>query len=1477
VSEERIGNMLRSGDNRKRAGGIVGGVTSLARLSAAALLAVSLMLLLAPTAKVAAQSSSSSSTVQLNNAPFTLLGFSSTSGVAIGDVNGDGKPDVVAMGTQVNPTTFATSTVIETFFGNGSGTFPQVPSQTTTLPSSYGTTFGPIALADFNGDGKLDLVTTDSNCNVDIFLGNGSGTFLTSPATFSLQNYCGSQTSQVYVADFNGDGKPDIIVPTSFSNTADLFINTTPAGATTPTFTDTSITLASGFQSVSAVAVADFNGDGLPDLAVGLTKFGSPLTNSVEIILNSGNSTAPFSATPSPSVTFALPSDANTSGLSNLVVGDFNGDGHLDVAAMQLGQNGDNAIFALYGDGNGGLTSCPQSSGATTLQPCSTTQGQTITDLPMGTIGQSQMVAGDFNHDGKADLAFTNGNDGFSVLLSSGTNGFLQPAGNYVAGSRTVIAGLTLLAGDLNGDGLPDVLAVAGNGFSAFLNAGTTSPGTFEGTQAFAAGPSPQNIVSLKNFFGSGETDVAVLYPPVSGGSNATVSVMQTSSATSGTLGPPRFFDISGGDANAQPVALAAGCLTANANPCSNSFLVAATYDSTTSQAELWEVQGGTSTPSAQQLSPTGFVPVGSEVLALATGDFNGDGNTDLALSLSNLSLGNGRISIVTGNGDGTFNFGSATLSTIASAATQLVIAHFQGSGSLPGLAMLHPKVIVPPSPALPYSLVGVLLNNTSTSTVSFQNEATYPVPTGPYSMAAGDFNADGFPDLAVAASQAVTVLLNNGSGSFTQTASSPISVYNATGQIAAGDFGNGNVDLAITSDSFGTNSCNVADTLIVLTGDGTGNFATPTNCNTGATGLTFSAGNTPNSVALGDFNGDGKLDAAVADAGGNMVSLLLNGTAASTAPPPPPQTSFATYSNLGPISFTADVNTSVTQQLSVTNTGGTAFSVSGISLSGTSTAFSVTNVVCNGVTDFPLSSFSPVSLSTGQSCTVTLQFAPTSLASGQSEGLTILDTASNSNVSPNLQSNGQDFFLSGIAIEPFASFSPAQLSFGNTTENSPQTQTVTVTNTGNASLILALVTLNASGSNFFGFSYTQVVCNGAAASFPATLSSNQSCTVTVQFDPTSAGNLTSSLNFFDNAGPGESNLQSAASGSGFLQAVSLSGTGVAPPPPVVSVVDNEAITVTDTPVFPDVADNEPITVNDQVSVGPTGTTAQEPFAFFTETSLNFGNVAAGQTATEELLLQNTGQTPLVIQQAVAAPSLPFTLSAIACNNPPSSATFPVTVAAGGLCTVTVTFQQSATPGTPTGALTFTDNAVNNSNLPSVPSGSLAMQTVPLLTSGSATAPPSTVVLPPDNETITVSDTPVFPDVADSEPITVNDQVSVTVLVPRLILALKSVTLVQGPSYAATFTVSNTGTGTANNVAITASTLVTYVNGSLHSTPASTKLPINLGSIAPGASASVTVAYPITAADPAGSVAVVRISETFSGGSAGGSFKTTLP
>ena len=216
--------------------------------------------------------------------------------------------------------------------------------------------------------------------------------------------------------------------------------------------------------------------------------------------------------------------------------------------------------------------------------------------------------------------------------------------------------------------------------------------------------------------------------------------------------------------------------------------------------------------------------------------------------------------------------------------------------------------------------------------------------------------------------------------------------------------------------------------------------------------------------------------------------------------------------------------------------------------------------------------------------------------------------------------------------------------------------------------------------------------------------------------------------------------------------------------PPAV-VTDNEAITVTDTEMFPDVADSETITVTDGVTITPLISVAA-PVASFSTSSLGFGTVAEGSTGTQTITVSNVGegQTGLALSGAVITPSgTPFSIGAIACSNGASS--LAITLPSGGACMVTISYAAPASGTPPSAAIAFTDNAAL-SNLTSTPSGPSYVQTISLNGTGTTapqpTEPPATVPVS-DNETITVTDSETFPDVPDSETITVSDQASVTV------------------------------------------------------------------------------------------------------------------
>ena len=309
-------------------------------------------------------------------------------GVVTADFNQDGKVDLA----------IATSSSLDIFLGNGDGTFTSAPTLTF-LPDQD---LVGLVVADFNRDGKPDIAISTSNTfQLLVFLGNGDGTFTPLPAANQISGLT------LVTGDFNGDGIPDLVAFTTvlLGNGDGTF---TPAKASLPI-------------AGSAAAVGDFNGDGKLDLAV----VGG---SSLSILLGNGDGT--FTE---------APTGAQTGGDSIFIaVGDLNHDGKLDLAVANLsaGSPSLGTVTVLLGNGDG------------TFRP--TTVSPTTGSLPWS------IVVADFNGDGNADLATTNvGTNDMTVLLGNGDGTFGAPL-NIGAGKNPIFAAV----GDFRGNGIPDVAVI---------------------------------------------------------------------------------------------------------------------------------------------------------------------------------------------------------------------------------------------------------------------------------------------------------------------------------------------------------------------------------------------------------------------------------------------------------------------------------------------------------------------------------------------------------------------------------------------------------------------------------------------------------------------------------------------------------------------------------------------------------------------------------------------------------------------------------------------------------------------------------------------------------------------------------------------------------------------------------------------------------------------------------------------------------
>jgi uncharacterized protein (TIGR03437 family) len=475
----------------------------------------------------------------------------------------------------------------------------------------------------------------------------------------------------------------------------------------------------------------------------------------------------------------------------------------------------------------------------------------------------------DLNGDGNPDLVAlqsgghpgSNGRGGFVWVLPGHSDGtFGQPVSyDYSGWNPNSIA-----AADLNGDGKPDIVvagAFSGDGeISIHLGNGD---GTFQGERPiFQRTPSGSIVAADLNH--DGKIDLAFLVDS---------DISFTRLAVAFGLGDGTF-------ATPVPFAIAPSTSLAVGDVNGDGRLDLVTDGVT---VLLGDGTGGFSNR-RDYLANTGNTSV-------ILDDFDGDGNSDIVLGLGNLLFLSGhpsppfsastieRQAVLFGRGDGTF-----IAAPMSPAGGPALAADFSGDG-LPDIASLDS-----------FNRRVAILQGVGDGT--FKTAFDYGFPTGgqnhPQSAVAGDFNRDGKTDLAVATSACTNSVNNPGEivifpGQGDSTLGAPVVLSTAPGDpfLVTGDLnGDGNADLVVVLRIYGSCSetATATDTLLVFLGDGHGGFASPTS---------YSAGPGASAVAIGDFNGDGKMDLVVANQGtpqnpaGNVTVLVGagDGTFSAMAP----------------------------------------------------------------------------------------------------------------------------------------------------------------------------------------------------------------------------------------------------------------------------------------------------------------------------------------------------------------------------------------------------------------------------------------------------------------------------------------------------------------------------------------------------------------------------------------------------------------
>ena len=697
------------------------------------------------------------------------------------------------------------------------------------------------AVADFNRDGKLDVVTANS-ADVSLLLGNGDSTFQ-APVSYGTQTTgsTSAPVTSVVTGDFNGDGKPDLAIAYSSSLAAPANLLAILLGNGDGTFQSAVyVTGLPADNAYKAIATADIDRDGIADLFLvssqpgfvvllgnGDGTFQAPITNTTinlrqslwalsdmngdgkldlvsadsgNLLVSLGNGDGTFQ----PALTGTATTTSNVAGI---VTGDFNGDGKTDVVVVYWV-----GLITLKGNGDG------------TFQA-----GVVSTNLSGLTVAGTYLVAGDFNGDGRLDVAYSQ-YSGPGVTLAFGNgDGTFGSAANIQAGQAGGIA-----IGDFNGDGRPDLVAANTAGqISVLAGGGISGLGivvSHSGTFTAAATATYQVTITNLTYAATSGTASVLMSPP------ASLNIL----ALSGTGWNCTLSNIT--------CTRADGLITGNSYPPINvTVLVSYTLTPSIITNSAFVYYNGlvnSSTDSISVVYPSSTALTVSPAATATLGQL-----VTLTASIGAVNGAVGPAQFFDGAtflGSSVVAAGQATLTTrLLPAGQHTLWATFAGDTTHSASSSPSKTLTVTASP-----------------TSGLSAPVNYSTGKGPNKIVAGDFNKDGKTDLATlnATAKTVSILLGNGDGTF--QAKTDYTVGTLPVAIVVGDFnGDGNADIIVANQT--------DRSLSVLLGTGNGTLLPAS---------TIVLDTPPLGLNTADFDRDGKLDLAVTLSSGDLRLLPGNG-----------------------------------------------------------------------------------------------------------------------------------------------------------------------------------------------------------------------------------------------------------------------------------------------------------------------------------------------------------------------------------------------------------------------------------------------------------------------------------------------------------------------------------------------------------------------------------------------------------------------
>ena len=712
--------------------------------------------------------------------------------IALADMDGDGKADVV-MGNQDG----SISVVLNTSTPGSITTSSFGVPFNTLVTASYGI-YG-MAVGDLDGDGKRDIVFTGVDSTISVFQNTSTMGSISLASQVTYGSGLAANTQCVVFSDIDGDGKPDLAVTNGINNTLSIFRNTATAGTIDASSFGVPVIFPSAFQAGSIVA-GDFDGDGKPDLAVSAsTEYWGPGDyNLDQAIYLYHNNAIPGTINQASFFAIAYPLGHNN--VFGIAVGDIDGDGKPDIVTAN---NDDSTISVLRNTPLSPVTITSVSPGsaypgnavtingsnfnttaadnvvffgATKAAVTSASSSSLNVTVPIGATYDGITVENTVTkRSASSERPFLPTFDGSGVvpgpiLFDTAVN-FDDPAGS---------SGKTVVIADFDGDGKADVAALTSTGFAIYRN--TASVGAITSTSFAAAIDSTLPFTAWRGIAagdinGDGKPDLVV--SSAVAGQEGIFIYQNISTSGSVSFASPIFYPVQGFG-----TAIKIQDINGDGKPdviMGNQYLTVNVLLNTSDG----DIDSSTLTPSCQfySLLSTG---TGTEITALAIDDLDGDGLPDVVVS-------NGDTIIVYRNV--LTGFVPSLVLYAGANIVGVILADVDGDGKMDIASVSGSD-----------NQLSVFHNTATTGVIdstSFASRVVFATGNGPENVAAGDLNGDGKPELVVLnyLDQSVSIFRNTATSGVINSSSLVVNIDSPAGYIpnfvAIGDIdGDGKADI---------------------------------------------------------------------------------------------------------------------------------------------------------------------------------------------------------------------------------------------------------------------------------------------------------------------------------------------------------------------------------------------------------------------------------------------------------------------------------------------------------------------------------------------------------------------------------------------------------------------------------------------------------------------------------------------------------